>query len=86
MAGRPVKHGLSRTKEYRAWESMRSSGFDVCSEWQDFNRFIREVGFAPSPDYQLRRLDVTEGWFRWNTAWQHKNAPRNKRGFLIEKD
>lgn len=61
MAGKPV-HGLSGTRTYKVWESMRKRcmnpnsnsyhryggrGIKTCERWNSFQNFLADMGIAP---------------------------------------
>ena len=62
--GAPTTHGMSRTKEYEVWMSMKQRcynkkkkdykyygerGIEVCDNWlNDFGQFIKDMGSRPS--------------------------------------
>lgn len=91
------KHGLSHSPTYRSWAMMLSRckypsmnsyknyggrGIRVCSAWQIFANFLRDVGLRPSLKYQLDRID-NEGHYepgnvRWATIHdQRRNTRQN---------
>lgn len=78
-------HGLSKTQEYRAWQTMRlrctvptnqaypdygGRGITVCAAWMDsFETFLADMGTKPSPDFELDRIDNDEGYEPGNCRW-----------------
>jgi len=78
-------HGLSNTKEYEVWSSMKSRcmnsknkhykdyggrGIYVCSKWQtSFRDFYSDMGPKPSEDHSLERIDNDKGYFPGNCKW-----------------
>lgn len=67
------RHGLSRTKEYRAWTSAKTRcsnpnyklfhnyggrGILMCNGWRNnFTAFYKDLGDKPSPKHSLDRID-----------------------------
>jgi len=92
--------GSQRTPEYRAWRSMISRctnsklkayrdyggrGIRVCRAWRvSFETFLKDVGYKPSPELELGRIDnegdYRPGNVRWETVSQ--NA-RNRRSSAL---
>ena len=72
-----VKHGGSRTREYRIWKGMRKrchnpksdawemyggKGIEVCKEWRDdYGAFIAYIGPAPTPKHTINRYPNRHG-------------------------
>jgi hypothetical protein len=82
---RQVKHGLSKTKEYRAWINMQSRctnpntpgyasyggrGISVCDRWMgSFENFLADVGPRPTPNHSIDRIDVNGNYEPNNVRW-----------------
>jgi hypothetical protein len=70
-------HGLSKTKEHRAWRGAKGRcfnknnrafgnyggrGIKMCSEWANsFQAFLRDIGPCPSPEHSLDRYPDNDG-------------------------
>lgn len=77
--------GGRRTKEYRAWESMKrrclspkaqsyrwygKRGIRVCDEWlHDFPAFLKHIGRAPSPKHSIDRIESDGNYEPGNVRW-----------------
>lgn len=77
---------MSRTPEYRAWRHIKDRvfnekcvsyehyggrGIKVCDEWLVFENFLKDVGFRPTANHSLDRIDndgdYTPDNFRWTS-------------------
>lgn len=82
---RATTHGLSNTRAYKTWLSVRRRCFDTHTasyqqygargismddEWAaDPVAFIRDIGQPPSDNHTLDRIDNTKGYFPGNVRW-----------------
>ena len=80
-----VKHRLSKTPEFKAWQSMKERcynpryafyknyggrGIKVSNEFMhDFETFYKCVGNRPSPKHSLDRINVDGDYTRGNLRW-----------------
>jgi len=86
--------GGQRTKEWRTWNAMirrckypsmqrfyRYGGIGVtfCERWNSFEKFLEDVGFSPSENHSLGRIDNKKGYEPSNVRWETpKQQSRNK--------
>jgi len=84
-------------KEYGIWKTMRrrceggtqdrqyytERGITVCPEWEDFATFIADMGFRPSPQHSLDRIDNDKGYSKDNCRWATPvEQRRNQRRYI----
>jgi len=78
-------HGMTGTKEYRAWFNMRARckyetredfarygalGITVCAEWDaSFAAFFKDMGLAPSTGHSMDRIDPAGNYCKENCRW-----------------
>lgn len=73
------------TDEYRAWLAMRARcaankgrdylaykarGIEVCERWDDFEKFLLDMGRKPSPAHSLGRKNNDLGYSPENCRWE----------------
>ena len=73
-----------RTSEYDIWASIRKRvnnqqdkdypyyggrGITYDPRWKDFSVFLSDVGFRPSKDHSLYRIDNNKGYYPDNVKW-----------------
>lgn len=75
---------LTEHELYKTWEMMRARcnnpnahqyydyggrGITVCSRWDDFLTFVKDMGLRPSHTHQLDRVDNNKGYCPDNCKW-----------------
>ncbi len=89
-----LKHGMTKTKTYKAWVSMRGRcedeghpnwadyggrGISVCSAWSEsFEAFLLDMGEAPK-GLSLDRVDNNQGYYKENCRWATSKQQNNNR-------
>lgn len=84
-----------KTKEYEAWQSMKARctrpknkryplyggrGITVCSAWfNSFEKFLEDMGRAPSKEHSLDRIDVNGNYELSNCRWATKEEQSNNK-------
>lgn len=94
-----TRHGKSRSPEYVVWKGMRqrcnnpksmsymnygARGIAICSQWDDFDVFLADMGARPSLQHTIERVDNDKGYCPDNCVWatrsdQGKNTRRVKK-------
>jgi len=85
MGIKRVAHGLSKTREYRIWATIKQRctnpavacyrhyggrGVTMCDLWlKSFMDFYKEVGPSPGKQYRLDRIDNSRGYEPGNVRW-----------------
>lgn len=94
--GREVRHGLSYTKIYRTWASIKNRCYNINSKayldyggrgikvaecWrQSFEVFLKDVGFPPTPEHEIDRINNNGDYEPGNCRWVLTEVQnRNKR-------
>ena len=91
------RHGHTRTLTHKTWIAMRNRcqnknnydyrnyggrGIQVCAEWDDFRRFLADMGRRPSSHYSIDRVNVNGDYepnnCRWATPKQQRKNQRPK--------
>ncbi|WP_146120432.1 MULTISPECIES: hypothetical protein [Pseudomonas] len=93
-----VTHGHTGSLAHKRWRSMRArclnknasnypqyggSGIGICEEWDDFERFLADMGECPGEGFTLDREDGNKGYSPGNCRWatrvqQARNQSTNK--------
>lgn len=83
MRGGKPTHGMSKTKTYRAWSSIKQRcgnpkkanyhnyggrGISVCPRWSRFEDFLRDMGECP-PGMSIEREDYDKNYEPGNCKW-----------------
>jgi hypothetical protein len=100
MIDRATIHGLSRTKEYKAWQKMKDRcfnennshyegyggrGITVCSRWMDFENFYKDMGECPE-GCSIDRIDNDSSYMPSNCRWATTSQQMNntRRNVVIQ--
>lgn len=80
LAQRQTIHGRYYEPEYRAWVNMHKrctearwakwyGSVSVCKRWNDYDKFLVDVGRKPTPAHTLDRIDSTKNYTPTNIRW-----------------
>lgn len=94
-----LRHGMVKSPEFKAWSEMRQRcgnknnhnyynyggrGITVCERWSSFESFIVDMGYKPSCEHSLERVDNNRGYSPDNCIWADKTTQaRNRRTNLV---
>jgi len=82
-----LSHRLSNTTEHRSWMALRNRcnnpnngaysyyggrGIKVCTEWDSFETFLKDMGNKPSTKHSIDRIDNNKGYTKANCRWATK--------------
>lgn len=85
--GNNLKHGHNKhentSKEYRVWQNMKRSKWEVCKEWDSFEIFLQNAGTSPTPYLVLRMKDVNLGYNVNNCYWGGKPTKKSRRRGIV---
>jgi hypothetical protein len=96
-------HGMRNSKEYSTWSAMKvrcthtkakdfdrygGKGIWICDEWvNSFETFFKHVGFAPTAQHSIDRIDNKKGYEPNNVRWATKTQQqRNKNNSVFVTD
>jgi hypothetical protein len=94
-------HGLTKSNEYQVWAGMKSRcsdlnnskyggrGIKVCERWiNSFENFLNDMGFRPSKNHSIERIDVNGDYepsnCKWATVEEQSWNKRNTRSTILD--
>lgn len=91
---RATTHGMKGTKIYTTWKNVRNRclnknnpqfanyggrGIDICSEWNDFAVFYKDMGDVPE-GRSIDRVDNDKGYSKDNCRWATTQQQAENKG------
>ena len=91
-----AKHGMSSTPTYEVWKKMKYRVKNhpayqkrgMCSEWENFENFLDDMGPKPDGPYSIERVDNDGPYAPWNCIWADTHTQSRNRGnnvFIVYK-
>lgn len=89
-----LRHNLSNSPEYTAWEAMKERcfnskrkqyknyggrGITVCKEWLDFRNFYADMGPKSDKKSSLERIDNNKNYCKENCIWASRYTQNRNR-------
>lgn len=90
-----LKHGKSKSKEYRAWTALKTRcsntnsksysqyggrGITVCDRWKtSFENFYSDLGPAPGSEFSIERMDTQGHYEPRNCVWATARQQANNK-------
>jgi len=89
-----LTHKLTKTPEHRSWMSLRNRcnnpnndaysdyggrGIAVCTEWDSFETFLKDMGNRPTLQHSIDRRNNDKGYSKSNCRWATKQEQANNR-------
>lgn len=78
-------HRRCSNKRAPDYKNYGGRGITVCEQWQDFERFLSDMGERPA-GCSIDRIDNDQGYFPSNCRWAtHSQQMKNRRAFKRRK-
>jgi hypothetical protein len=71
--------GRCSQKSHKYYHNYGGRGIEVCDRWQSFENFVQDMGFRPSKEYSIDRVDNDRNYCPENCQWLTKIEQDRKR-------
>jgi hypothetical protein len=87
---------ITHPSEYYAWMNMKQRcnnqfyynfkywggrGIKICIRWSKFENFLEDMGYKPSPELMLERVDNNKGYSKDNCKWATREEQMKNRAW-----
>jgi hypothetical protein len=77
-----IKNRCYNTKNI-SYKNYGGRGIKLCEEWHDFSKFLKDVGFRPSKDHSLDRINPNGDYEPGNCRWATKKEQAANRRLKV---
>lgn len=75
-----------RNPNVKQWADYGGRGISICPSWDDFHKFVEDMGARPTPKHTLDRIDNDKDYGPRNCRWATRaEQQRNRRNSVFVK-